>query len=197
MFSLLNFKDKMWMLMEIKTSHTEHGEWMNEWTNRWKKKKREDTVLDSLGLILQIPSLPFLTLLQAPGDWIRWTASPRPPYPLAHGGFGQWGREEGQRMGKQGCLGIYLSSSLSARSCLAVIMFLYLCHTFCPILTVSAFTRSSFPSHFGPKEGITAACCWYGPAAQSLTGDLCSAHTFSYIFFKKNFIYLFERERQR
>lgn len=55
----------------------------------------------SLSLILQIPSLPFPTLLWAPGDWLRWTVSPMLPRPLASSGFGQWGKEEDQTVGKK------------------------------------------------------------------------------------------------
>lgn len=57
--------------------------------------------MDSLGLILQISSLPFSNLLWAPGDWLPWTASSRLPCPLASSGFGQWVREEDQRVGKE------------------------------------------------------------------------------------------------
>lgn len=97
------------------------------------------------------------------------------------GGISGGGRRIRELGGKRG-LDIYFSSSLSARSHLAMMVFLYFVPYLllgCPFPTGSVFTRLCSPSHFRTRMVTAFPCCWFGPAAQS-PGPLYPAHTFSY-----------------
>lgn len=87
------------------------------------------------------------------------------------------GRRTRELRGKRE-LDIYFSNSLSARSHLAVIVFLFLVpHRLlgCPFLKASAFTMFCSPFHFRPKDGTASPCC-------PIACPLHPAHTFSYTF---------------
>lgn len=121
----------------------------------------------SLSLIFQIPSLPFPTLLWAPGDWLRWTASPRLLCPLASCGFAQWGKEEDQRVRKKELSGhLFLQLPVCwvtfGRDCVPLPVSHLLLG--CPFRTAPAFTRPCSPFHFRPQDGsnfllLAQACC--------------------------------------
>lgn len=133
--------------------------------------KRKDIIMNVLSLPLKILSLPFYPSL---GLWRLTFTDGIIQVPLSSGFQWVWPMEgisgwEGGGSKKEGKRSPHIdfSSSLSASSHLAVILFLFLMpHLLlgCSFLKASAFTRFCSSSYFRPKDSNSFPCytipCW-------------------------------------
>lgn len=146
---------------------------MSKWMNHWRKRK--DTVMASLGLILQIPlfTLPFLAL----GPWKLASMDQVTQAPSSSSFWWVWPMREGRGSESQEERAVWAFISLSP--CLPGHKWQGSCPSICiiPSVGLSLLDRLNFYQALllflisGPRM-VSASCFGPRPAVQSLVGPL-------------------------